>query len=142
MNTGGGGSGIGTLLYTSLEQLSGDRNYGMAVDIWALGYIMGELLTGVPLFEDYDTDEEDLLAEVLDRLGSTGACKLFLGARCRPLLRSRVRGAAQAGGGQEPSVVQPGMQVCSNEAVAVALRATLDHLLLHASGVAPGSRGV
>ncbi|KAF0930216.1 hypothetical protein E2562_030861 [Oryza meyeriana var. granulata] len=28
---------------------------------------------------DYDTDEEDLLAEVLDRLGSTGACKLFDG---------------------------------------------------------------
>ncbi|KAF0929179.1 hypothetical protein E2562_016419 [Oryza meyeriana var. granulata] len=72
-------SRVGTLLYTSPEQLAGDRNYGMAVDMWALGCIMGELLTGAPLFEDYDTDEEDLFAEVLDRLGSTGACKLFDG---------------------------------------------------------------
>ncbi|KAF0923045.1 hypothetical protein E2562_003279 [Oryza meyeriana var. granulata] len=66
MNTRGEGLGIGTLLYTSLEQLSGDWNYGMAVDMWALSCIMGELLTGMPLFEDYDTNEEDLLIELLD----------------------------------------------------------------------------
>ncbi|KAF0927055.1 hypothetical protein E2562_029727 [Oryza meyeriana var. granulata] len=83
------------LLYTSPEQLSGDRNYGMVVDIWAPGCIMGELLTGVPLFEDYNTDEEDLLAKVLDHLSSIGTCKLFLRARRRAAeLEERLRQAA------------------------------------------------
>ncbi|KAF0896369.1 hypothetical protein E2562_021900 [Oryza meyeriana var. granulata] len=126
----------------SPEQLSRDRNYGMAIDIWALGCIMGELLTGVPLFEDYNTDEEDLRAEVLDRLGSTRACKLFLRARHLPPLCSRARGAAQAGGSQEIGMVWPSTKVRSNEAVAVALGATLNHLLLRVRGVAPGGRGV
>uniref|UniRef100_J3N0P0 [RNA-polymerase]-subunit kinase n=1 Tax=Oryza brachyantha TaxID=4533 RepID=J3N0P0_ORYBR len=70
---------VGTLTYASPEQLAGNRHYGPAVDMWALGCVMGELLTGAPLFEDFDTDVEDLLAEVLDRLSTstTGACKLF-----------------------------------------------------------------
>uniref|UniRef100_J3N118 [RNA-polymerase]-subunit kinase n=1 Tax=Oryza brachyantha TaxID=4533 RepID=J3N118_ORYBR len=36
---------VGTLPYTSPEQLAGNRCYGPAVDMWALGCIMGELLT-------------------------------------------------------------------------------------------------
>ncbi|KAG8046666.1 hypothetical protein GUJ93_ZPchr0008g12395 [Zizania palustris] len=34
---------VGTLPYTSPEQLAGNRCYGPAVDMWALGCIMGEL---------------------------------------------------------------------------------------------------
>uniref|UniRef100_A0A0E0QWC3 [RNA-polymerase]-subunit kinase n=1 Tax=Oryza rufipogon TaxID=4529 RepID=A0A0E0QWC3_ORYRU len=53
----------GTLPYTSPEQLAGNRCYGPAVDMWALGCIMGELLTGAPLFGG-DMTEEELLADL------------------------------------------------------------------------------
>ncbi|KAG8088130.1 hypothetical protein GUJ93_ZPchr0010g11115 [Zizania palustris] len=59
---------VGTLTYTSPEQLAGNRCYGPAVDMWALGCIMGELLTGAPLFGGYLTEKE-LLAELSDHLG-------------------------------------------------------------------------
>uniref|UniRef100_A0A0E0B7Y3 [RNA-polymerase]-subunit kinase n=1 Tax=Oryza glumipatula TaxID=40148 RepID=A0A0E0B7Y3_9ORYZ len=57
-----------TLPYTSPEQLAGNRCYGPAVDMWALGCIMGELLTGAPLFGG-DMTEEDLLADLSADLG-------------------------------------------------------------------------
>ncbi|KAG8088132.1 hypothetical protein GUJ93_ZPchr0010g7562 [Zizania palustris] len=40
----------------------------LAVDMWALGCIMGELLTDAPLFGGYLTEKE-LLAELSDHLG-------------------------------------------------------------------------
>ncbi|KAL5201211.1 hypothetical protein ABZP36_035565 [Zizania latifolia] len=58
----------GTLPYTSPEQLAGNRCYGPAVDMWALGCIMGELLTSWPLFGG-DMTEKELLAELSDHLG-------------------------------------------------------------------------
>ncbi|KAL5224465.1 hypothetical protein ABZP36_011104 [Zizania latifolia] len=58
----------GTLPYTSPEQLAGNRCYGPAVDMWALGCIMGELLTGWPLFGG-DMTEKELLAELSNKLG-------------------------------------------------------------------------
>ncbi|XP_015624436.1 putative cyclin-dependent kinase F-2 [Oryza sativa Japonica Group] len=59
---------VGTLHYNTPEQLAGNRCYGPAVDMWALGCIMGELLTGAPLFGG-DMIEEELLADLSDNLG-------------------------------------------------------------------------
>ncbi|CAN6251320.1 unnamed protein product [Urochloa humidicola] len=50
---------VGTMQYCSPEQLMGSRSYGPAVDVWALGCVMAELLSGQPLFEA-DTEEEVL----------------------------------------------------------------------------------
>uniref|UniRef100_K3YUA2 [RNA-polymerase]-subunit kinase n=1 Tax=Setaria italica TaxID=4555 RepID=K3YUA2_SETIT len=55
---------VGTMQYCSPEQLMGSRCYGSAVDMWALGCVMAELLTGQPLFEA-DT-EEDVLEQIKD----------------------------------------------------------------------------
>ena len=41
---------IATLWYRSPELMLGDENYGTGVDIWAIGLIMCECLTGNPLF--------------------------------------------------------------------------------------------
>uniref|UniRef100_A0A0E0HWN7 [RNA-polymerase]-subunit kinase n=1 Tax=Oryza nivara TaxID=4536 RepID=A0A0E0HWN7_ORYNI len=54
---------VGTLPYTSPEQLAGNHCYGPGVDMWALGCIMGELLTGAPLFGG-DMTEKELLADL------------------------------------------------------------------------------
>uniref|UniRef100_A0A0E0JKD2 [RNA-polymerase]-subunit kinase n=1 Tax=Oryza punctata TaxID=4537 RepID=A0A0E0JKD2_ORYPU len=41
---------VGTLWYMSPEQYLGSKEYGPAVDMWALGCLMAELLTGETLF--------------------------------------------------------------------------------------------
>lgn len=41
---------VATRWYRAPELLVGDTNYGRAVDIWAIGCLMAELLTGEPLF--------------------------------------------------------------------------------------------
>ncbi|KAF0931008.1 hypothetical protein E2562_038672 [Oryza meyeriana var. granulata] len=56
---------VGTLRYTSPEQLAGNRYYGQAVDMWALGCVMAELLTGRLLFTLSETAEEHYL-DLLD----------------------------------------------------------------------------
>ena len=56
--------GLGTLLYRSPEQLAGRRDYGPGVDIWALGCVMAELLTGQFMFDE-DT-EEKMMGKVMD----------------------------------------------------------------------------
>ncbi|KAF8657432.1 hypothetical protein HU200_059991 [Digitaria exilis] len=53
---------VGTMLYRSPEQLRGIRCYGPAVDVWALGCVMYELLAGEPLFGDAWTEEDVLIA--------------------------------------------------------------------------------
>ncbi|KAG2641545.1 putative cyclin-dependent kinase F-2 [Panicum virgatum] len=55
---------VGTLLYRSPEQLAGRRDYGPGVDIWALGCVMAELLTGRFMFDE-DT-EEKMMGTVMD----------------------------------------------------------------------------
>jgi cell division cycle 2-like len=88
----------GTLCYRSLEQLVSNPHYGPAVDMWALGCVMAELLTGEMLF-DADTEEGILfmamgmLHEFTEtRLLAFGTFKVFrtcrrchwLGARSSP----------------------------------------------------------
>jgi len=41
---------VATRWYRAPELLVGDTKYGRAVDIWAVGCLAAELLTGVPLF--------------------------------------------------------------------------------------------
>lgn len=56
---------VSTRWYRAPELLVGERNYGKAVDVWAIGCIFIELLTGRPLFTgntDYETLKQVLQA--------------------------------------------------------------------------------
>lgn len=48
---------VSTRWYRAPELLVGDTNYGKAVDVWAIGCIFMELITGKPLFPG-DSDYE------------------------------------------------------------------------------------
>jgi cyclin-dependent kinase-like len=50
---------VSTRWYRAPELLVGDANYGGSVDVWAIGCIFVELLTGRPVFTG-DTDYETL----------------------------------------------------------------------------------
>ncbi|KAM3047197.1 hypothetical protein ACUV84_018102 [Puccinellia chinampoensis] len=68
---------VGTLLYTSPEQLAGNLYYDQGVDMWALGCVMAELLAGETLF--VAETEEDMTAEMSklrDQISSTGKLDL------------------------------------------------------------------
>ncbi|XBI29067.1 hypothetical protein VPH35_053150 [Triticum aestivum] len=68
---------VRTLIYTSPEQLEGNRYYGQAMDMWALGCIMAEMLAGRTIF--VAKTEEELLAEIYklqDQITSTGKLDL------------------------------------------------------------------
>jgi cell division cycle 2-like protein len=55
---------VGTLLYRSPEQLAGRRDYGPGVDVWALGCVMAELLTGRLMFDE--ETEDGMVARVTE----------------------------------------------------------------------------
>uniref|UniRef100_A0ACD5W210 Uncharacterized protein n=1 Tax=Avena sativa TaxID=4498 RepID=A0ACD5W210_AVESA len=64
---------VGTMIYTSPEQFAGNRYYGQAMDMWALGCVMDEILAGETLF--VGKTEEDMVAEMSklrDQINSTG----------------------------------------------------------------------
>lgn len=50
---------MSTRWYRAPELLVGDANYNKPVDVWAIGCIFVELMTGRPLFTG-DTDYETL----------------------------------------------------------------------------------
>jgi cyclin-dependent kinase len=57
-----------TLWYRSPDVILGSANYGLAVDIWSVGCIFAEMLTGAPLFNGH-TDQEQL-QKILRMLGA------------------------------------------------------------------------
>ncbi|RLN41422.1 putative cyclin-dependent kinase F-2 [Panicum miliaceum] len=59
---------VGALWYRAPELLMGFRSYGPAVDIWALGCVMAEVLTGEPLFGGAETSD-DMYTKVLELCG-------------------------------------------------------------------------
>jgi serine/threonine protein kinase len=49
----------GTLVYQAPEQMDGGKVYGKPVDIWAVGFIMFELITGKhPLWVKGDSNTD------------------------------------------------------------------------------------
>ena len=50
---------VSTRWYRAPELLIGDQNYGKAVDVWAIGWLYAEILTGEPLFPG-DSDIQTL----------------------------------------------------------------------------------
>jgi serine/threonine protein kinase len=59
---------VGTSFYRAPELLLGDRGYGEAVDTWAVGCVMAELMTGKPLFRGQGDIEQ--LGFITNLLGS------------------------------------------------------------------------
>lgn len=66
---------VGTLWYRSPEQLRGERCYGPGVDMWALGCVMVEMLTGEALFGNAVSEDEVLVmaAQLRDQVVSAGS---------------------------------------------------------------------
>lgn len=62
---------VGTLLYNAPELLERHGNYGHAIDMWSLGCIMAELLSGETLFHAETAKEMiDQMSELRDRMAS------------------------------------------------------------------------
>ncbi|BFZ02793.1 hypothetical protein BsWGS_05832 [Bradybaena similaris] len=60
---------VATRWYRAPELLVGDIKYGRAVDIWAIGCLVPEMLTGEPMFPgDSDIDQLYLILECCGRL--------------------------------------------------------------------------
>ncbi|KAG2548554.1 putative cyclin-dependent kinase F-2 [Panicum virgatum] len=59
---------VGALWYRAPELLMGFRSYGPAIDLWALGCVMAEVLTGEPLFGSAET-ADDMYSKVLELCG-------------------------------------------------------------------------
>lgn len=56
-----------TLWYRSIDILLGSQSYGFGVDIWSLGCIFAEMVTGKPLFTG--KDEMSQLASIISKTG-------------------------------------------------------------------------
>ncbi|WVZ62104.1 hypothetical protein U9M48_011889 [Paspalum notatum var. saurae] len=60
----------GTVAYTAPEVLARNADHGTPVDVWSLGCVMAELLTGEPLFAGAaEDDEAHQLFKIFDVLG-------------------------------------------------------------------------
>lgn len=60
---------VATRWYRSPELLLGDEAYGKAVDIWAIGCILGEMSDGQPLFPgDSEIDQLYMIQKVMGTL--------------------------------------------------------------------------
>ncbi|KAF4516924.1 hypothetical protein B566_EDAN008013, partial [Ephemera danica] len=60
---------VATRWYRAPELLVGDTHYGREVDVWAVGCLMAEMMTGNPLFAgDSDIDQLFLITKALGKL--------------------------------------------------------------------------
>lgn len=59
---------MSTRWYRAPELLIGDHSYGKAIDVWAIGCLFAEILTGEPLFPG-DSDVQTLYL-ILQMLGN------------------------------------------------------------------------
>ncbi|CAN6310831.1 unnamed protein product [Urochloa humidicola] len=76
---------VAALWYRAPELLMGSRSYGPAIDMWALGCVMAEVLTGEPLFGGAET-VDDMNAKVKE-----------LGGMDAPELQASLRELSEAG---------------------------------------------
>jgi len=60
----------GTRRYMAPEMLLGKTDYDAMVDMWSLGCVMAELLTGKPLFDG--NDDNDVVLRIFSVLGVPG----------------------------------------------------------------------
>ncbi|XP_041350048.1 mitogen-activated protein kinase 14A-like [Gigantopelta aegis] len=65
---------VATRWYRAPEILLGNTGYNYSVDIWSVGCIMAEMLTGRPLFPG--TDQIDQLLKIFSLVGTPGAVLL------------------------------------------------------------------
>uniref|UniRef100_A0A8C4QHD5 dual-specificity kinase n=1 Tax=Eptatretus burgeri TaxID=7764 RepID=A0A8C4QHD5_EPTBU len=77
---------IQSRFYRAPEVILGAR-YGLAIDVWSLGCILAELLTGTPLLPG--EDEADQFACAVELLGMPSARLLDQGKRSRNFVSSR-----------------------------------------------------
>lgn len=57
-----------TLWYRAPELLLGETNYGFAIDVWSIGCVFSELLTGVPLFRGQKEIEQ--VEKIFEKCGT------------------------------------------------------------------------
>jgi dual specificity tyrosine-phosphorylation-regulated kinase 2/3/4 len=78
---------IQSRFYRAPEVILGGR-YGMPIDMWSLGCILAELLTGYPLLPG--EDEGDQLACVIELIGMPPKSVLEQSKRARNFVSSKV----------------------------------------------------
>ena len=72
----------GTRRYMAPEMLLGKTDYDATVDMWSLGCVMAELLTGKPLFDGID--DNDVVLRIFSVLGAPGP-RSWPAFKCLPL---------------------------------------------------------
>ena len=66
---------VATRWYRAPELLVGDISYGKAIDVWAIGCLFSEMLTGEPLFPgESDIDQLYFITKCFGRLSILYAC--------------------------------------------------------------------
>lgn len=65
---------VATRWYRAPELLVGDTQYGPPVDVWAIGCVFAELLSGIPLWPG--KSDMDQLYQIRRTLGEEGQCLL------------------------------------------------------------------
>ena len=69
---------VATRWYRAPELLVGDTQYGSPVDVWAIGCVFAELLSGIPLWPGKsDMDQLYLIRKTLGTLNRTFLLPIF-----------------------------------------------------------------
>ena len=70
---------VATRWYRAPELLVGDTQYGPPVDIWAIGCVFAELITGIALWQGRsDVDQLYLIKKTLGKWQDAGGAALFM----------------------------------------------------------------